>query len=213
VSTLICFNFNTKGTCVLSKIILIIPILFLAACSSNSAKTESGKPTASVNMIPARTPAMHAYGGFDCTAGNMKLVYDGPGSNYAFGGYSHLYSIKNGNQLKALAYQSEEGENSALGEEIADEKLEVLFAQQSSTKLSKMQTTPKKGDRCQPLEYGYLESKWKEKINIKFEQVSGQVAADFGVKAGEVRTFTCAMSSATPIQCPKSGRYRQNDLN
>lgn len=195
-----------------SLVSIVVPALVLAACSSTPQKTEPANEVAATNQNSAREPAMHAYRGFDCKVGNLKLVYDGPGSNYAVGGYSHVYSVKNGNQVSALAYENLEGENSTLGEQVNGEELEVLFIQQSSSRLSRMQTTPKIGDRCEPGEFGYLESKWKEKVNVKFEKVSARAASDMGIKNGEVVTFTCSMSSATPIQCPKSGRYRQKDF-
>lgn len=195
-----------------SVVVLAASALLIAACSSSPQKQESAEQVAALNKNSAREPAMHASRVFDCKVGNLKLVYDGPGSNYAVGGFSHVYSVKNGTQIRALAYENLEGEYSKLGDQVNQEELEVLFIQQSSTRLSRLQTSPKVGDRCEPGEFGYLESTWKEKVNVKFETVSARVANDMGIKSGEVKTFTCSMSSSTPIECPKSGRYRQGDF-
>ncbi|MBX2994037.1 MAG: hypothetical protein KF681_04430 [Bdellovibrionaceae bacterium] len=182
--------------------------LSICACSSPQ-KATTELASASEASSAQRQPAMHNYAGYDCTSGTLNLRYDGPGSNYAFGGYSNLYVANE----KLAAYESaEENSQEKLGDEVADQKLEVLFRVESTSTIGKIKSSPRVGERCAPGERSYLSSEFKTHRVIVFEQLSARALAATGLKNGQKVKFSCKESSSTPISCPTSGRYRRDDL-
>lgn len=83
--------------------------------------------SAALALLAQPALAYHIYASYDCSNSNLELKYDGPGSNYAFGGYSHFYSKNkiNGEILSVLAIES--GFGGSLNESIADEVVGAIF--------------------------------------------------------------------------------------
>lgn len=182
--------------------------LSLGACSSPQKKASESASTTEASSAQ-RQPAMHNYAGYDCKSGALSLKYDGPGSNYAFGGYSNLYVANE----KLAAYESaEENSQEKLGDDVADQKLEILFRVESTSTIGKIKSSPRVGERCAPGERSYLSSQFKTNRVIVFEQLSARASAATGLKNGQKVKFSCQESSSTPISCPASGRYRRDDL-
>jgi hypothetical protein len=158
--------------------------------------------------------AIHIYANYKCQNKNFELNYDGPGSNYAFGGFSHLYSrgVASGERMSALAYELQSQDQSTVGESIGGESLDVIFVMRSYKKMGHGKSNRKAGDSCTPDEIDYKHTEWASRRTIKIKQISPEAAAKFGLKRGDKINLKCEESEDQPLKCPSSGKYTGDDF-
>ncbi len=157
--------------------------------------------------------ATHVYANYSCTNKKFELNYDGPGSNYAFGGYSHLIRKKNDNSKHSvLSYEMLDGEDDVLGEVVGEETVHVLFGTDGLKRTSAVKSDLKVGDTCVPGETDYQHSEWTSIKTIAIIGITPEVAAKFGIKKGDRIKMTCAETQDTPVSCPTGGKYDEGDL-
>lgn len=156
--------------------------------------------------------AIHIYGNYECSNKNIELKYDGPGSNYAVGGYSHFYA-KGGNEKdRLLSYEIREDEDSSLGESIGEETLNILFSVADVKKTSDEKSDLKVGDSCEAGEVDYQHIEWTSNKTIEIKDAAA-VAAKLGLKKGDQVQVSCNESMDIPVRCPDTGKYGKDDLN
>lgn len=196
------------------KIFFQATCLLLLATSCATSGISQDKNVVSNNEVSTqqRMPAMHNYAGSSCSNAQFDLNYDGPGSNYAFGGFSNLYIKKqtdsSGKPLALLAYENIEGDYMKIGEDFGqDRTLQIIFSEIQSKKTSKTKITPKKGQKCTPGEYDYQHAQWNADTVVKIDEISSEASQKTGLKAGSKLNFHCEKSTDTPITCPASGHY------
>ncbi len=154
--------------------------------------------------------AIHIYANYSCKSkAGLRLEYDGPGSNYAVGGFSNIY-LKN-SKVGTLAYEPNEDKSTKIGDEIADAKLEVIF-ESHVTATSKPKYDINPGDKCTPEEIDYRHSDFRSVREIKITELSKRAASKLGLKKGQSIKMACKESVDTPITCPATGRYSKDDL-
>ncbi|WP_413287632.1 hypothetical protein [Bdellovibrio sp. HCB337] len=156
--------------------------------------------------------AIHLYADYHCKNGNLELNYDGPGSNYAFGGFGHFYITKAGKTISVLSLE-DISEGDSVGDVVAEEILGVLFDLHNEKATSPITSDKKAGDKCEPGEIDYVHTEWNSTRTIVIKEILPQASQDLGIKAGEKLTFTCQETQDTPITCPDSGQYSEDDLN
>lgn len=187
--------------------------LFLILGCASTQTTQNQKLVQNKNTSsPNRLPATHIYGGSSCSNPQFYLNYDGPGSNYAFGGLSNLY-VKNqknseGETVKLLAYEDFDGTPEKVGAgEGSWGPLHIVYSEELSTRKGKVRVSPKRGDKCEPEEIDFQHSEWKANVVVRIDAISSEASQRTGLKAGSKLSFNCDKSSDVPFTCPKSGRY------
>lgn len=147
---------------------------------------------ASLALLTVDAHAMHAYASYDCAAGKLALRYDGPGSNYAVGGYSHFYLKGQKNGL--LAYEASGSDADEIGSEVGDSgKLEVTFDTVHTRTIGKPVVQPG-GDECGS--YDHTDSKTVR--TIKITAISEAAAKKLGLKAGSMLRMACKETEDMP---------------
>jgi hypothetical protein len=192
-----------------------ISILFLSACTSVSKQKNE---VAGSTKAQERKPAAHYYAGFDCTSENIDLKYDGPGSNYAVGGYSNFYANnkkdKDGNRLAVLAYSEPEGRDFKLGEKITDATVEIDFGLDTAQEIpgTSKNSGPKVGDKCEPNDVEYSESEYQVYQKVIINRITTKASKILNLAPKQVITLKCTHTSASPNRCPESGVYGVDDI-
>ena len=167
----------------------------------------------SMTLFVQSSYALHLYAGYNCKAGSIELKYDGPGSNYAVGGYSNFYA-ENG-EAKFLSYElydPEEDPSGIIGEEIAGQVTGVLFTTEEYTSITPAKYDIAVGDKCEPNEFDYVSSDWKTKQTVLIQAISEEASNKLGIKKGDKVDFTCDSWQAEPIRCPEGGVYTEEVL-
>ena len=157
--------------------------------------------------IPAH--AMHVYAGYDCSSPKLNLRYDGPGSNYAVGGYSHL-SLK-GSTERILSADSD-SDSTDIGSVIAGERLQVEFSVEAVKAVGQSKVDTKVGDKCEANEVDYVHTDSWSIRTVRIMHISGAAAKHLGLHKGNALKFACAETEDVPVRCPSTGRYGKNDL-
>lgn len=159
--------------------------------------------------------AMHTYAYYECSNKNLELKYDGPGSNYAIGGFSNFYS-ENANSpepVKVLSQQnSPDSPAEALGSETSEGPLELIFSVLNVVKTSHVISDLKVGDSCNPDEFDYQHKEWTSVRMIQIKDLAAPVVAKLGLRKGDVLHLSCQESLDIPVKCPASGKYENDDL-
>lgn len=119
--------------------------------------------SATLGLITQPALAYHVYASYECSNSDLELKYDGPGSNYAYGGYSHFYSKNAENNEKVSFLAVESRYDGTLGETIVDEVLGVIFNFTDSTITSEVTKSIQPGDQCVPFELDYQHTEWTSK--------------------------------------------------
>lgn len=166
-----------------------------------------------------RSPAMHLRSHYSCTlktnvaSKSLRLVYDGPGSNYAVGGYSHLYIKQQGSETEEslLAYQNFEEENltDLLNERVGLEKLSLIFSVLSEAPpTTEIIRVPQPGEVCEAGTRDYMSSSYRAQRGIKIDAVNSE-ASQFGLQGGQEFVFDCDVQNDEPYTCGEDGRVPQ----
>jgi hypothetical protein len=155
--------------------------------------------------------AIHVYGDYQCANEKLELKYDGPGSNYAFGGFSNFYTRESKGKVKHLAIEAMDNETK-IGEVVADSPLDVIFSEVETVVTKRGKTGLKVGDKCEAGELDYNHSEWQSRRIIEINEISQGASEALGLKKGDKIKVKCNDSMDVPVTCPDSGKYGKDDL-
>jgi hypothetical protein len=147
--------------------------------------------------ITSSAQAIHVYADYNCKKGPIDLKYNGPGSNYAVGGYSNFYM--NGEEKGILAYEKlGSDDKEEVGSVVGDHgSLEVTF---ESTNIKNI-TEPVgvKPVPCEDMDYEH--SEWKTIRTIKISAISKMASQKLGLNAGDQIDMDCDETMDVPVSC------------
>ena len=146
----------------------------------------------------SQAQAIHAYATSSCKNSSKKigLAYDGPGSNYAFGGYYNFYV---GNQKEGILANDESVYQENVGDVVGDNQLQVTFINTDYKKVGKERT-----DKvvCSDGEaYAFEHSEWKSIQTVKIKEISRKASKKLKMKAGDSIELLCEETSDVPVDC------------
>ena len=175
-----------------------------------------------MTLILSASPAfaMHIYAGSSCKNATLKVNYDGPGSNYAYGGYSNFYAKdSSGKEIKILAQEAidpiDPEDQASIGDIVNKDNgtaLDIIFDISDSKKISESQPSLKAGDSCKPYEIEYQHQAWTTNDTIEIKEISTSASAKLGLKQGDKVQLSCEKTYDIPVRCPESGKYN-SDIN
>lgn len=147
--------------------------------------------------VPAH--AIHVYAYYSCVSEQgLKLKYDGPGSNYAFGGYSNFYGKDY--DLSYLSYENLEDENSSVGEIKDDfDPLHITFEVVENRTQGDVKVEPVDPTKCEGFEYEH--SEWASIRTIKILDISQTASASLELTPGQVLSMKCDETRDVPVRC------------
>lgn len=153
-------------------------------------------------MMTTQAHAVHFYASYSCTAKNgIKLIYNGPGSNYAVGGYSNFYAPKSEDRILAYENFDEKG-RSTVGEDVGDSgALQITFEFTKVRQVGKPVVTPVDVTDCEGFDYEHTDSRSVRKVKIT--GISDAAAKTLKLKANDVLVMSCEDTSDVPVKCDK----------